>query len=63
MESELEMLKPQSLPIDMQSWNIEDLQAYIQSMKLEIIKVEEIIAQKNSVQSAAAALFRDPGGQ
>ena len=41
----------------MQKWNIEDLQAYIDAMKGEIVRVEALIAQKNKVQSAAAALF------
>jgi len=45
------------MPADMQSWNIEDLQAYIDAMKAEIVRVEALIAQKNKVQSAAAALF------
>ena len=45
------------MPADMQSWNIEDLQAYIDAMRAEIIRVEALIAQKNEVQSAAAALF------
>ena len=57
MDDEIERLKPGAMPADMQSWNIEDLQAYIDRMKAEISKVEALIAQKNKVQSAAAALF------
>lgn len=57
MDDEIERLKPWAMPADMQSWNIEDLQAYIDSMRAEIIRVEALIAQKNEVQSAAAALF------
>tara|TARA_B100000989_G_C19502220_1_gene454797 strand:+ start:476 stop:667 length:192 start_codon:yes stop_codon:yes gene_type:complete len=57
MDDEIERLKPRAMPADMQSWNIEDLQAYIDRMKAEISKVEAVIAQKNKVQSAAAALF------
>ena len=57
MDDELERLKPGAMPTDMQSWNIEDLQAYIDRMKAEISTVEALIAQKNKVQSAAAALF------
>jgi uncharacterized small protein (DUF1192 family) len=48
------------MPADMQSWNIEDLQSYIEAMKAEIAKVEALIAEKNKVQSAAAALFGGP---
>ena len=57
MDDEIEQLKPLAMPADMQSWNIEDLQAYIDAMKAEIISVEALIKQKNKVQSAAAALF------
>ena len=57
MDDEIERLKPGAMPPDMQSWNIEDLQAYIDAMRAEIVRVEELIAQKNRVQSAAAALF------
>ena len=57
MDDEIERLKPWAMPADMQSWNIEDLQAYIDSMRAEIIRVEALIAQNNEVQSAAAALF------
>ena len=55
MEEEVDRLKPKMMPGDMQSWNIEDLQSYIDAMKKEI-KVEELIAQKTQVQSAAAAV-------
>ena len=57
MDDEIERLKPGAMPTDMQSWNIEDLQAYIDRMKAEISTVEALIAQKNKVQLAAAALF------
>ena len=57
MDDEVERLKPGAMPADMQSWNIEDLQAYIDAMKAEIVRVEALIVQKNNVQSAAAALF------
>ena len=57
MDDEIERLKPLAMPADMQSWNIEDLQAYIDAMKAEIISVEALIKQKNKAQSAAAALF------
>ena len=57
MDDEIERLKPGAMPADMQSWNIEDLQAYIDRMKAEISTVEALIAQKNKAQSSAAALF------
>ena len=57
MDDEIERLKPGVMPADMQSWNVEDLQAYINAMKAEIVRVEALMAQKNKVHSAAAALF------
>ena len=60
MDDELDRLKPVGLPADKQRWNIEDLQSYIEAMKAEIAKVEALIAEKNKVQSAAAALFGGP---
>jgi len=60
MDDEIERLKPQMMPADMHSWNIEDLQSYIETMKAEIAKVEVLIAEKNKVQSAASALFGKP---
>ena len=57
MDDEIERLKPGAMPADMQSWNIEDLQVYIDAMKAEIVRVEALITQKNKVQSAASALF------
>ena len=57
MDDEIERLKPGAMPADMQSWNIKDLQAYIDAMRAEIVRVEALIAQKNEVQSAASALF------
>ena len=46
MDDEIERLKLGAMPADMQSWNIEDLQAYIDAMKAEIVRVEALIAQK-----------------
>ena len=60
MDDEIDRLKPQMMSADMHSWNIEDLQSYIETMKAEITKVEALIAEKNKVQSAAAALFGGP---
>ena len=57
MEDELDRLKPAGLPADMQRWNIEDLQAYVAAMRVEITNVESIIVEKNKVQLAANALF------
>lgn len=59
MEDELEKLKPAAMPANMQSWNIEDLESYIETMRAEISRAEQLIAAKKKVRSEAAALFGD----
>ena len=61
MEDEFEALKPAGVGLEMERWNVEDLQAYIDNMKAEIVRVEVILASKSSVNAAAAALFGDKG--
>ena len=61
MEDEFEALKPVGVGPEMERWNVEDLQAYIDNMKAEIVRVEVILASKSSVNAAAAALFGDKG--
>ena len=57
MEDELEKLKPADLGAEMERWNVDDLEAYVAAMKVEIAKVEAIIAAKGSVSAVAEALF------
>ena len=59
MDDEIERLKPGAMPADMQSWNIEDLQAYIDRMKAEISKVEALIAQKNKSTNLLHSLYHN----
>ncbi|MGC6453645.1 MAG: DUF1192 domain-containing protein [Candidatus Puniceispirillaceae bacterium] len=59
MEDDFEALKPPGAGPEMERWNLEDLQAYIAAMKAEIARVEAVIAGKDSVSAAAAALFGD----
>ena len=59
MEDELDKLKPAGPGPEMERWNVEDLEAYIAAMREEIARVEAIIAEKGSVNAAAAALFGD----
>ena len=57
MEDELEALKPPGSGPEMERWNREDLESYIDAMKAEISKVEKILASKAGVTAKAAALF------
>ncbi len=59
MDEELDAMKPAGMPTEMERWNVEDLQDYIDRMRAEITRVEAIIAGKDSVNAAAAALFGD----
>jgi len=59
MEDEFEALKPAAAGPEMERWNREDLQAYIDALKAEIAKTEAIMTGKDSVSAAAAALFGD----
>lgn len=47
------------LPPDLQSWNIADLQDYIQRLEKEIVRAKEKIAEKQAVGDAAASLFKN----
>lgn len=56
-----EDLEPKNVtrkPVDLSTWNIEDLQLYIENMKAEIVRAESMIAEKQSVSSAAESLFK-----
>jgi len=59
MDEELDAMKPAGMRAEMERWNVEDLQDYIDRMRAEITRVEAIIAGKDSVNAAAAALFGD----
>jgi uncharacterized small protein (DUF1192 family) len=55
---ELEPGKRPKKPRDLSTWNIEDLEDYIQAMEAEIIRAREMIDRKKGVASAADALFK-----
>ena len=57
IDDELDAMKTAGMPAEMERWNVEDLQDYIDRMRAEIARVEAIIAGKDSVNAAAAALF------
>ena len=62
MEDEFERLKPAGKPTgrpaEMERWNVEDLQDYKMRLKAEIDRIDAILAGKQSVRSAADALFK-----
>ena len=59
IDDELDAMKTACMPAEMERWNVEDLQDYIDRMRAEIARVEAIIAGKDTVNAAAAALFGD----
>ena len=60
MDDELDQLKPLGLPANKEHWNIEDLNAYITTLRAEILNIEQIVSEKTKVQMAANALFSTP---
>lgn len=57
MEDEFETMKPASRPAEMERWNVEDLKAYKHRLQEEIGRIDAILEGKDSVRSAADALF------
>ena len=55
---DLEPKKQHNKPRDLTSWNIEDLQAYITNMELEIKRVENMIEAKQKISLDGALLFK-----
>jgi uncharacterized small protein (DUF1192 family) len=47
-----------SKPPDLTTWSVEELEAYIARLKVEIERAREAIAARQSVRGAAEALFR-----
>lgn len=45
-------------PVDLSTWNVEDLEEYIENMKAEILRAEAMIREKRSISSAAESLFK-----
>lgn len=54
LEPKNQLLKPK----DLSSWNIEDLEAYIERMREEIDRAQAMIETKQGINSAADALFK-----
>jgi len=58
---DIEDLEPRNKvvkPKDLSTWNIEDLQLYIERMEEEIARARRMIETKQGVNSAADALFK-----
>ena len=56
---ELEELKPQKNIIEMERWNVSDLEEYINNLEQEIEKVKAILSKKKSVSDSVKGLFKD----
>lgn len=56
-----EDLEPKNVtrkPVDLSTWNLEDLALYIENMRAEILRAEAMIEEKRSISSAAESLFK-----
>ena len=56
---ELEELKPQKNTIEMERWNVSDLEEYINKLEKEIEKVKDIMSTKKTVSDSVKGLFKD----
>ncbi len=56
---ELEELKPQKNTIEMERWNVSDLEEYINKLEKEIEKVNDILSKKKNVSDSVKGLFKD----
>ncbi len=56
---ELEELKPQNNKIEMERWNVSDLEEYINKLEKEIEKVKDIMSTKKTVSDSVKGLFKD----
>ena len=56
---ELEELKPQKNTIEMERWNVSDLEEYINKLEKEIEKVKDILSKKKNVSDSVKGLFKN----
>ena len=56
---ELEELKPQKNTIEMERWNVSDLEEYINKLEKEIAKVKDILSKKKNVSDSVKGLFKN----
>ncbi len=56
---ELEELKPQNNKIEMERWNVSDLEEYINKLEKEIENVKAILLKKKTVSNSVKELFKD----
>ena len=56
---ELEELKPQNNKIEMERWNVSDLEEYINKLEAEIEKVKSILSKKKIVSNSVKGLFKN----
>jgi len=58
MEDDFDALKPTYAPESFYNWNVEDLKDYKEQLKAEIVRIDEILAEKQDVSAKAEALFK-----
>ena len=58
MEDNFDALKPAYAPKSLNSWNVEDLKYYKEQLKVEIVRIDEILATKQDINAQARALFK-----
>jgi uncharacterized small protein (DUF1192 family) len=55
---DLEPRKQPAKPKDLSLYSIEDLRTYVELLKAEILRAEDMIARKTSQKDAASSIFK-----
>ena len=58
MEDNFDALKPAYAPKSFKSWNVEDLRDYKEQLKVEIVRIDEILTTKQDISAQTKALFK-----
>ena len=58
MDDEFDALKLAFAPAELNSWNIDDLEAYKDRLVAEISRIDAVIKTKKDVRAQAAYLFK-----
>lgn len=58
MDDDLDAMKPANAPVELERWNLDDLNAYKAKLLAEAERIDAVINSKTSVFSEAENLFK-----
>ena len=56
MEDDFDALKPAFAPKSFHNWNVQDLKDYKEQLKVEIVRIDEILATKQDVSTSRSPI-------